>query len=109
MLKLNEPFRDQEIFIISSNSSDLDFKSKSFFCSFWSIFCSLDPGSQNLVLRIQRIWILSTEINIILDKIPQNSIISQYITFFSSSEWGHVKEASTAGNTVGNTLGNTAC
>ena len=62
MLKLNEPFRNQEIFIKYNNffnSSDLSFESKIFFFfSFWLIFCPLDPhifadpdpdpGSQNL-------------------------------------------------------------
>ena len=53
MLKLDEPFRNQEIFIISLffNSSDFGFESKIFCCcSFWLIFCPLDPdpGSQNL-------------------------------------------------------------
>ena len=51
MLKLDEPFRDQEIFIISLflTSSDLGFESKFCFCSFWLIFRTLDP---DLVIRI---------------------------------------------------------
>ena len=62
MLKLNEPFRNQEIFIISFfNSSDLGFESKIFFLQFLfdilslgsgsvdsHIFPDPDPGSQNL-------------------------------------------------------------
>jgi len=51
ILKLDEPFRNGEIFIISFfKNSDLGFKSKKFFFSFWLIFYPLepDPGSQNL-------------------------------------------------------------
>ena len=51
MLKLDEPFRKQEIFIISLFSIvQIWVESKFFFCSFWLIFCPLDPdpGSQNL-------------------------------------------------------------
>ena len=50
ILKLDEPFRNQKIFIISLfKSSDLGFRSKKvLFCSFWLIFYPLDPGSQNL-------------------------------------------------------------
>ena len=62
MLKLDEPSRNKEIFIISLflNSSDLGFESKHFFCSFWLIFCpgfldlhifadpDLDTGSKKL-------------------------------------------------------------
>ena len=55
MLKLDELFRNHEIFLISLffNSSNLGFKGKIVFvCSFWLILCPLDPdpdpGSQNL-------------------------------------------------------------
>ena len=61
MLKLVEPFRNYEIFIISLFLivQDLGFENKILFCcSFWLIFCPLDPhifadpdpdpGSQNL-------------------------------------------------------------
>ena len=49
-----KPFRNEEIFMISLRfkSSDLGFRSKVYFCSFWMIFYPLDPdqdpGSQNL-------------------------------------------------------------
>ena len=45
ILKLDEPFRNEEIFIISLFlSSDLGFmRKKRFFCSFWLIFYPLDP------------------------------------------------------------------
>ena len=49
MLKLDESFRNQNIFIISFfNSSYLGFESKIFFGMFWHIFADPDPGSQNL-------------------------------------------------------------
>jgi len=64
MLKLDEPFKNQEIFIISFyNSSDLGFENKHFFLQFLvdilplrsesmdlHIFAKLDPdpGSQNI-------------------------------------------------------------
>ena len=60
ILKLDEPFRNDDIFIISlfSNVQIWVLRVKIFFCSFWSIFYLLDPepyifadpdaGSQNL-------------------------------------------------------------
>ena len=61
MLKLDEPSRNKEIFIISLflNSSDLGFESKHFFCSFWLIFCPgfLDPDSWICIFLRIRIWI----------------------------------------------------
>ena len=62
MLKLDEPFRNQKMFIISFfNSSDLSFESNFFFFQFLvdilplgsgsvdpHIFADPDPGSQNL-------------------------------------------------------------
>ena len=64
MLKLDEPFRNKEIFIISLffNSSDLGFEIKIFFCSFGWYFA---PWiwiriQEAKILRIQRIRILST-------------------------------------------------
>ena len=57
MLKLDEPFRDKETFIIFHfKSSDLG--SESIFFSFWLIFCRLDPDPGR-ILRIQQIRILS--------------------------------------------------
>ena len=64
ILKLNEPFRNEEICIISLSfkSSDLGFRSKDFFLQFLvdflplgsgsvdpHIFADVDPGNQNLV------------------------------------------------------------
>ena len=78
-LKLDEPFRNQEIFIISLffNSSDLGFE------SFWLIFWPLDPDpwiriflriqiliQEAKILGIQRIRILSTELMAIQKYIP---------------------------------------
>ena len=67
ILKLDEPFRNQKIFIISLfKSSDLGFRSKKvLFCIFWLIVYPLDPDSwisKAKILRIQRnrIRILST-------------------------------------------------
>ena len=73
MLNINEPFRNQEIYIFSLFSIVqiwvliLNF----FFCSFWLIFLPLDPdpdpGSQNLadpialVLRYRHLNILTFE------------------------------------------------
>ena len=60
MLKLAEPFRNQEILIIPFfKSLDLGFY------SFWMIFCPLDSDpwiriQAAKILRIQRIRILST-------------------------------------------------
>ena len=52
MLNFDEPFRNQEIFIISLFSivQTWALRVKFFFCSFWLIFCPLDPdpGSQSL-------------------------------------------------------------
>ena len=61
MLKLDKPFRDQEIFYHLSffNSLDLDFEIV--FFSSWLIFCSLDPHiladpvQEANILRIPRI------------------------------------------------------
>ena len=56
ILKLDEPFRYEEIFYILSffKSSDLGFRSKKvFFCSFWLIFYK-DPDSWiGIFLRIR--------------------------------------------------------
>ena len=76
LLKLGEPFRNQNKFynLAFFNSSDLGFESKIFCCcSFWLIFCPLDPDpririffririQKAKILRIQRIRILSTDI-----------------------------------------------
>ena len=73
MLKLYEPFRNQEIFIIylfSIVQSRIR-ENKSFFCSFRLKFCPLDPDQHILriwiqedeILRIQRIWIQGTDIH----------------------------------------------
>ena len=53
MLKLDEQFRNQKIFIISLFSIFKIWVLRvNFFCSFWLTFCPLDPdpdsGSQNL-------------------------------------------------------------
>ena len=56
LLKLDEPFRNQEIYIISIvlNSVDLSFKIIFVCCSFWLIFCPFDPDQWICVfLRIQ--------------------------------------------------------
>ena len=73
MLKLDEPFRNQEIFIISLFLivQTWVWRVKFLFCSFWLIFCPLDPDpwiriflriliQEAKILRIQRIRILST-------------------------------------------------
>ena len=73
ILKLDEPFRNEEIFIISlfSKVQIWGFGVKKIFCSFWLIFYPLDPDpwiriflririQEAKVLRIQRIRILST-------------------------------------------------
>ena len=66
MLKLDEPFRNQEIFIISFfNSSDLGFESK-IYCSFWLIFCPLNPDPWICIFF--RIRILSTAANLYVVK-----------------------------------------
>jgi len=47
MLEGDEPYRNQEFFYFSFfNSSDLGFESKKvfYFCTFWLLFCPLDPG-----------------------------------------------------------------
>ena len=50
ILKLDEPFRNEEIFIISPISKGQIWVSgvKKFFLQYWLIFYPLDPGSQNL-------------------------------------------------------------
>ena len=49
ILKLDEPFRNEESFI----SSDLGFRSKVFFCcSFWLIFYPLDPDPLSTALDV---------------------------------------------------------
>jgi len=79
--KLNEPFRNEEIFIISLffKSSDLGFRSKNFFSAvLFKIFYPLDPDpwirillqiririQEAKILRIQRIRILNTEMKMI--------------------------------------------
>ena len=73
ILKLDEPFRNEEIFIIFFKSSDLGVK-KFFFLSFWLIFYPLDPDpwiriflririQEAKILWIQRIRFLSTDFN----------------------------------------------
>ena len=51
MLKLDEPFRNQEIFIISLFSivQIWVLRVKFGFCSFWLIFCPLDPDPWNRI------------------------------------------------------------
>ena len=93
MLKLDKPFRNQEIFIISIffNSSDLGFDSKFFFYSFWLIFCPLDPDlwiriflririQEAKILRIQRIRILSTALNV--KKVPWNYSPLKWLSYW---------------------------
>ena len=63
ILILDEPFRNEEIFIISLflRSSDLGCRCKKvFFCSFWLIFYPLDPdpGSQNLADLDPKHWMV---------------------------------------------------
>ena len=69
MLKLVEPFGNEESFLISLFSKVQIW----FFCSFWLIFCPLDPDpwiriflririQEAKILRIQRIRILSTDL-----------------------------------------------
>ena len=69
MLKLNEPFRNQEIFIISLFFQYFRFGVSIIFLQFLLIYCPLDPDpwirifiriQEAKILRIQRIWILST-------------------------------------------------
>ena len=67
ILKLDEPFRNEDIFIISLFSKvHLGFMSKKdFFCSFWLIFYPLDPDPWiRIFLRIQ-IWIQAAKIQIL--------------------------------------------
>ena len=65
MLKLDEPFRNQEIFIISPYSIvQIWVLRVNFFCSFWLIICPLDPHifadpdpvSQNLANPDPKHW-----------------------------------------------------
>ena len=62
MLKLDEPFRDQEIFIIIFSTVGIwVLRVKKFlFCSFWMIFCPLDsdpvPGSPNQIMDCLKSW-----------------------------------------------------
>ena len=76
MPKLDEPFRNQEIFLISLFSivQIWVLRVKLFSCSFWLIFCPLDPDTwiriflririqEVKILGIQRIRILSTALN----------------------------------------------
>ena len=63
MLKLDEPFRNQEIFIISFLTVQIWVQRvKKIFCSFWLIFCPMnpdpwiriffpDPGRQNRLVN----------------------------------------------------------
>ena len=95
ILKLDEPFRNEEIFMIFFfKSSDLGFWSKKhFFCSFWLIFSPLDPDrwirkflqiriQEAKILRICWIRILST-VSITIRKKYQNK--NKYRTILSGS------------------------
>ena len=57
MLEGDEPYRNQEFFDFSFfNNSDLGFESKKvfYFCTFWLLFCPLDPGPLiRIFLRIR--------------------------------------------------------
>ena len=48
MLKLDKPFRNQEIFIISFSNRDFDFSVNLFFAVFGWFYTDPDPGSQSL-------------------------------------------------------------
>ena len=85
MLKLDEPFRNQEIFIILLFLIVQTWvENKIFFCSFWLIFCLLDPWiriflririQEAKILRIQRIRILSTALNLTLVNNVENIVV----------------------------------
>ena len=90
MLKLDEPSRNQEIFIIFFLSLDLGFERKIFSFSFWLIFfCPLDPDPWicmvlRIRIRIQEAKILRIQSTVLInaaDKfvlIIPNQIFSKY-------------------------------
>ena len=64
ILKLDEPFRNQEIFIISLFSivQIWVLRFNFFFCSFWLIFCPLDPDPWIRIFLRNRIRIQEAKI-----------------------------------------------
>ena len=86
MLKLYEPSRNQEIFIIFFLSLDLGFERKIFSFSFWLIFsCPLDPDPwicMFLRIRIQEAKILRIQSTVLINAADKFVLIIPNQIFF---------------------------
>ena len=102
ILKLNEPFRNEEICIISLSfkSSDLGFRSKDFFYNFWLIFYPLDPDPWTRIILWIRILNTGT---IITRAVLKSNFYILKIDFSDISQFLYHKISQACGFTLMNT------